>query len=656
METPQFLTKLKVLRLRSRISSSTGELAQAILSSVPSLEEFTIDYITDVDILKGGGGPWVCSGLKKLKMAIVLLDTRAEEMVLERVGSLKNLTSLDLSMGYLSCRSLPDAFTGDNVMVYAMKLSLVTESNHLISQQMQQQPGEPMDSQSAFTPPSPLDIPELLQLITSYMHKHDVATCLRVSFNWYQAFLPALWSRLEINLSKYDPSGPPLPERDKYWSLVQKLILSCYGNFKMPCSTIKCRNLTHLEIHDTLYQHNWWGRTVLKNERSLAALIKRHRSSLRVFISNSDTSNNVLGAFSGCTQLAKLELHSQHFDSLQHWMKWYGPLWSRLESLTWNGNIQNVGISKKDQMDALEILSSKESTIIKYLDLKSSGYKGLTTDIIHTLLIAKSPELVRFSCDSIDGLGSRLVEISQKTPFGQCLQTLTLRSADMRRNDLKELSLLFPKLSRVECNDGIMDVESLKTYQRETPQLLTKFRVLGLKCGTSSSTGELAQAILSSVPSLEELTIDYITDVDILKGGSGPWVCTGLKKLKMAIVLLDERAEEMVLERVGSLENLTSLDLSMDFLISRSLPDAFTGDAMAHRTKLLLGTGLDKLRTLQRLEKFIAPSVSEFVTWTEAEASWALKHWTQLTELRGMVFDEQARKLLNPRLTARTVF
>lgn len=132
------------------------------------------------------------------------------------------------------------------------------------------------------------------------------------------------------------------------------------------------------------------------------------------------------------------------------------------------------------------------------------------------------------------------------------------------------------------------------------------------------------------MPRLEEISFDYITDTDIKECG-GHWVCTGLRKLTATIVLLEEGTQGIVLDLLGSLKDLTELNLAtreMEFM--RQFCDAFPA-VSARRTwsfalRLSLDQGLDKLKMLNRLE--VITGLSNHLTlWRESEARWVLRHW-----------------------------
>ncbi|GJJ74775.1 hypothetical protein EMPS_07133 [Entomortierella parvispora] len=501
-----------------------------------------------------------------------------------------------------------------------------------------------MSSQSAFTQPSPLDIPELLQLIASYMGKRDIASCLRVSRVWYQAFLPPLWTRLELNLSKYDRSGPPLPEREKYWSLVQKMVVVFSGNFKMPSSRIKCQNLTHLEIWDS-YANQYTPQGLPTNERSLGALIHGHRSSLRVFFSSANTTTRILKALSGCPKLETLKLNSQSFERQDEWMEFYEPLWSRLQSLSWGGVITTGQRPTDMSAYTVALISSVKATIIKelYLDHLERWY----STHLDVLLILKSPELKRLRWKTNSDMEVKLlVKLAKHLPFGKQLRDLRLCYVDLRDKEIQEMLDSFPKLTSLGIEGGVVDMELLGTLQTGTHRFLTAINVLGLE-GCKENSGQVVQTILSTMPSLQEFESSYVRDQDIVKSGA-QWVCIGLRKLRLAIVLSEEGTQDMILDLLSSLVNLTSLDLHVDSAqLDHENIIPKNGPVENYCLKLTLEHGLDRLKVLRRMVNFVGSGLMTMrPRWTVAEAQWVSKHWVHLKKITGVDATTEARKFL----------
>ncbi|KAG0052634.1 hypothetical protein BGZ83_002350 [Gryganskiella cystojenkinii] len=95
-ETPELLTMLRSLKIR-RCNDTSGAVVQDILCSMPNLEEFWGDYLSDSEILEDDR-PWVCLSLKTLALAIILLQDRdtTQPLILDRLSRLERLEVLNL--------------------------------------------------------------------------------------------------------------------------------------------------------------------------------------------------------------------------------------------------------------------------------------------------------------------------------------------------------------------------------------------------------------------------------------------------------------------------------------------------------------------------------------------------------------------------------
>jgi len=149
------------------------------------------------------------------------------------------------------------------------------------------------------------------------------------------------------------------------------------------------------------------------------------------------------------------------------------------------------------------------------------------------------------------------------------------------------------------------------------------------------------------MPGLEEFSADYICDRDIMKSGA-QWVCTGLRKLRLAIILQEKGTQDMVLDLLSSLVNLTWLNLNVETFrhgppSRRELPED-------HSLRLSLSHGLGRLKTLRQMVNFKGPGLLTEPVWTEAEVRWVLEHWTHLKLVSGVGASQDAKTLLRESL------
>lgn len=509
-------------------------------------------------------------------------------------------------------------------------------------------------------PNNPLSTLELLLLIGSFLDFHSTVMGLRVCRQWHRIFLPKVWTTIKMiygsqvvgAITTTTQNSPTFEALEKHAPLVRKLIVSSHGNFKLAGGELECRNLSDLILDDT---------GTIKNEKSMIALVKGHQLMLKSLSSGIQTSPRFLTALEGCVRLERLRLDALVLDEEKEWHDRYDSLWSRLRTFSWTGAILNY--PRKAPMDLVADMSfilqqpTSKTTTLHTLHLETLDCKWPLLQA-HLLLIVKSPHLTRLDWRVWGRYGLRgatvedpklislLASAGQITRFGQNLESLTLTWLDMTKPDFREVFSSLPALSRLEILRGVVDLGALRVLQSELPQCLSIFKVLNLQLSIQVN-GAVVQRILSLMTGLEHFKADYVTDLDILLDNQ-PWVCTGLKSLHLAIVVLEVVgvSQEIILDRIATMEGLQELNLSMSPLRHRNEPFANPFQQLRDRClELTMERGLDRLRTLRQLKVFEGP-YCERTSWKEAEARWVRDHWGNLTKLQGVMVDRDAERLL----------
>ncbi|KAG0043665.1 hypothetical protein BGZ83_011145 [Gryganskiella cystojenkinii] len=504
-----------------------------------------------------------------------------------------------------------------------------------------------------------------------------------------------------LSLSSTSRLFVPVSVSTKHAPMIRKLVMWCYGSFKFPVARLSCPNLVEIELGD---------RGSITYEKNLITLIKNHQSTLKTFLWPSDVSLQVAQALAGCLNLERLSLGDLKYNiSNEQWMRLYEDLWSRLQVLSWNGlehdpdidqPVDDTSFVNNNLFVDFESgpLSRTKTSSIEELCLISDPRSGGTGTLLrwHLVLLLKSPRLRRLKSNigrEDNGLLQWLVKVNQYRAAATTTATTTEVGTETRSfiPHVESLSLYGGVLTNLDLIAVIRSLPLLTElelraiyfhYQRgdpwgellfeALPNRLTTFRVLKLQ-GCSQVNGRLVQEIMCSMPGLEVLTANYITDSDILNDNR-PWICSGLQELCLAFTLFEqdsrtkERAGAMFLSRLSNLTELRGLDLSMHSLVHstdrriRALlrPSAsqysgrtpFENLQRNHGLRLEHETGLDQLHHLKKLESIKWPRCGE--VWKEAEARWVLKHWRRLRCLDGVCLDETAKRLLGSRVACQT--
>ncbi|KAG0043666.1 hypothetical protein BGZ83_011146 [Gryganskiella cystojenkinii] len=369
----------------------------------------------------------------------------------------------------------------------------------------------------------------------------------------------------------HGPVIPSITDITQNASLVRKIIVDSQGNFKFPGSRLFCPNLTELQIMDS--------KSII-SERSLNALIKKHRKTLTRISSNAWTSSNFLDAVAVCSNVKEFTMTNARAESIIRWRELHDSLWSRLQTLTWSGPLVvplfYTSTRGKEFLADIKspLLSSARTTNLQSLDL-SIDIATQTLLHCHLLLIFKSPALVRLKwrvCirggDAMFGqflsvirsrntAATSTTDITNTTtttsstvttiiPFGQRLEHLFLSPTVFTNEEFKEMIQSVPNLTKLELpRSGTFDTGTWNVIKSTMPQFLMTLRELNLK-GCQQVMGSTAQDILCSMASLEVFAADTISDTDILKDDR-PWACsTRLWKLSVAFLIAprEEKQEE----------------------------------------------------------------------------------------------------------------
>jgi len=259
------------------------------------------------------------------------------------------------------------------------------------------------------------------------------------------------------------------------------------------------------------------------------------------------------------------------------------------------------------------------------------------------VLVMKSPELRRL-CWLGCGTITQLAKVFEKSPQGlfcQKLESLSVQNHErLVLADFKQVMESLPALMDLKmAGFGIIsgDIRSYLTT-------LIRLRKLSID-GCRWATPDVVQNILCSMPYLEVFVADSLSN-NAIEEDARPWVCTGLKKLTVSFTILSgpllskATVEAKMMDRLSQLQGLERLKLPKGVVFTP--PNGLGNDQL----RFQMESGLDRLKTLKRLQIFEAP-VGQW--WEEDEARWALENWTQLREL-DVDMDTKAKELLGHRL------
>jgi len=204
--------------------------------------------------------------------------------------------------------------------------------------------------------------------------------CLRVGPLWYKTFLPRVWTNISMRLA-LGCQGPHSANLDKHAALVDTLSLVAGFLLKNPftASTTKSvdsqsQQALTFPCLSTLFLILQDSGEVFKNEDSLVAFVKRHRSLLKTFRVHGGmlTPWKLLDAISDCTSLQVLYFWRLNFESPEQWVNRYESFWSQLRILYLRGRWFPGGLVTS----MMERLSKGGETKIQDLNLHVEQVEG----------------------------------------------------------------------------------------------------------------------------------------------------------------------------------------------------------------------------------------------------------------------------------------
>ncbi|KAG0042668.1 hypothetical protein BGZ83_000197 [Gryganskiella cystojenkinii] len=517
---------------------------------------------------------------------------------------------------------------------------------------------------------SPLVVTEVLQRIGDFLDIGTIVLALRVNQEWYETFLPRIWSKIDLRVSM-PFHGPSFVNFEKHAALVQSLAIWSAHNFDFPESNdllVRCPHLFALKIYD-VSRH-----LLFKDESSLLSLIERHQPTVKTIHIVSFFSMALLETIVGCAQLERLELDGTMAIAPDQWEPLHDSIWSRLLAFEWKGSFLSSTAVSEDPAEFKDRLSRTKDTTLRDLSFMSEKYSP-SLGQAQLSLILKCPDLVRLKWIFYDGVRRQDDETIAVPPpgtvnaivkalnensdlrFGERLEYLALPWTNLQDKPFGDLLQRFPSLTQLVLRGTDFNRAAWRVLQEETPQLIATLTTLSLRC-CPQVTGDLIHEILCSMSSLKLFEADCILHSDF--ADQIPWVCRGLTHLYLTFVIQpsdqSSSSQSMILSRLSELKELVALDLDMTNI--KYHPEQITiprDEWSKYCLHLSLERGLDALKSLRQLERFRGPC-SGATSWTEAEARWMLEHWPRLREMDSIELEEETKLLLRPRIRPSVFF
>ncbi|ORZ29133.1 hypothetical protein BCR41DRAFT_344601, partial [Lobosporangium transversale] len=437
---------------------------------------------------------------------------------------------------------------------------------------------------------NPLDIPEIISIIGSFLDRTDIIRCICVSKTFHFSLIGLIWKRINVRglgrLRTYRiPTNEALEKHKKY---IEELDFDDF--FASVFSSLQgCNRLRLVEYHT-------WKTFKRSNLSELSDLIKSHSSTITELRLRGSSLRGAWSAVLECAHLEALVIFEACIPNDE--VDPFFQVCKKIKTLM----MHEVHIDQlpRDFLDegTCKYIFPNIQRLLLWDTLISCPPHPYTSKYCFGILTRRCPELRSLNFLNLD----QDIHPSQRLNFGfykvvflehqftlSNLSSLYTR-AEIRDEDMATLLKQMTELRRLEvpyCDFGPLSLRELLADEQEIledGQIMRRRRDQRL-CDTveilifrrqSGITDGIAQPILSNCPCLRKLEGPNATVTEIADGAE--WVCTGLTRMRIGLkVDVDQwtaqgkEKRRIVYERIRGLTQLAWFD-SWEFRRLLSFP------------------------------------------------------------------------------------
>jgi len=445
---------------------------------------------------------------------------------------------------------------------------------------------------------SPLHIPEILNIVASYLESGDLTRCIRVSKSWRDIFLPHRWCVIQRVANPHPHIGPSNDTIYKHRHLVQDLTI-----FGSSTTFMHHPILRKLDIHANFgpRQTTHWDLT--EKYPLLDDLTIRHAT----------VDASFCRAISGHPSIRSLSLRSALIEEEN--LAFFWEACRHLESLLLTeANFKGGSMSVPkdavfDQMRIVTISSIESVSPSEQLELvfhcpKLQKIAWFPPDAINVWVLINHP-IQRDRWPQLD-------ELHIPTEF----QDAKLASI------LEGIRHCLGNVSNLRVWRGVLGPQTHKALALHFSTLVELN--LGYNMSVASST---IRDVLCSCPKLEILRARTIYARDIAEGG--PWVCQQLRELGVCIRVKETEQDlhPLVFERLSALTRLETLDVRESVY-----DDGSSDDVLDFR----LDCGLGQLASFHELRILrFHTEITRTQQLGTKDVEWMIDNWMKLGGIYG---------------------
>ncbi|KAF9357339.1 hypothetical protein BGX34_009422 [Mortierella sp. NVP85] len=460
---------------------------------------------------------------------------------------------------------------------------------------------------------NPLELPEIAELVATYLEGKDLATCVRISKTWRDMFLRYRWRVIRVGIMDgrfrpYKPVyiGPHRTDINNHRHWIQELSLV---NMFVELDVRQYPNLRCLKID--MYN------TEAPSHRAPMDLVTMAPLLVDLKLTRMHLAPSFWETLSTHPHIRSLTLSRTPIEEDDTPGFWKTCM--KLESLKFdidfecgNGFPRNVVF---DRMRSLDM----------------AGYNLIHHSPYQLHLILQSPMLESLNWE-IDSL-KEIEECFTNSRWPQ-LKKLHIKGFDIKD---KELAFILNRVGNsqgriedfdlVNCNLGTQVFEALSVHFSTLVKADTRFASLRKR--------SLPSDLLCLCPRLEVLKTQDVYAKDIAE--RGPWVCQRLRELMIYLCFQESEQDlhQLIYERLSSLIRLERLTIQHPY--PRTI-DANEG--LAFR----LDYGLEHLASLQQLTYFCIGTTHKGQLGME-EAVWMVENLRKLRRMTGFLNTDEEVKV-----------
>ncbi|KAF8923419.1 hypothetical protein BGZ58_002978 [Dissophora ornata] len=469
----------------------------------------------------------------------------------------------------------------------------------------------------------PLELPELLEHVVSFLDKTALIQCLQVCRRWKSTCAPLLWRSITLDF-RSDLLIPTVQARTEYHHLVRHIEL--YNGYSEP-----------LEDHLSQFYPNLLSLSI-RFGGALCATILSLKPLLTSLTLVHVRLKDAYEFWSAVSELEDLQhLSITRIDVGEESIQLFWKVCARVDTL------KLIRVRLASRPDPSTVFAHTQLSMFELKDMASKGEDRLGW-------LTQCPNLTELILPYLETL-EELNITSPATVHATWprLEVLKLPESDISD---KDLSLLLGGMKRVKIlivprtKFGELSFAALRPHLPGLQRL--DFGSIRIRGRRKAVTGRMVHEVLSSSPELQSLGGGRVSAVDFLMDGS-PWVCGGsLTSLRIyfefpvadsmdgdALAPLTSTTtippaldmQRTLFQRLSTLTALEVLDLSSDSISTSEMED----DGIDFR----LSSGLAQLWTLKRLSTVFVNSTMQRMGTEDVE--WIAEHFKNLNTFSGML-------------------